>query len=135
MLSPIPNAELLHEVLALIEADPDHFDPARFISKDPDGVVRFDLAGRTIAHRYPNALWRWKPDFQRPGWQLATAVDPRDTRRPAGRSVYYLAMRLLNIGFDTAKQLFADDTTIAELRILVHQLTTAHPQEGDHARP
>lgn len=122
MLQPTPNAEALREVLALIEADPDHFDAGRFVSKDPDGTVRFDFAGRAVIHRYPNALWRWKPDFQRPGWQLATFVAPRDTRRPVGRSVYYLAMELLNVGFDAARLLFADDVDIPKLRALVEQL-------------
>lgn len=122
MLSPIPNADLMREIITLIEADPEHFDPARFASKDPEGIARFDFAGRAIIHRHPKALWRWKPDFQRPGWQLATAVDPRDSKRPAGRSAYYLAMELLNIGFDAARVLFADDVTVPKLRALVDQL-------------
>ena len=122
MLSPIPNAGLMREVLALIEAEPGGFDPGRFASKDPEGIVRFDFAGRAIIHRYPKALWHWKPDFQRPEWQLATIVAPRDTERPGARTIYYLAMELLNIGFDTARLLFADDINVRKLRALVDQL-------------
>jgi hypothetical protein len=122
MHSPIPNTGLMREIIAVIEADPEHFDPARFASQDPDGVLRFDFGGRTIIHRHPKAVWRWKPDFQRPGWMLATAVDPRSSPRPAGKSAYYLTMELLNIGFDTARALFADDIDIPKLRALVDQL-------------